>query len=208
MGKASSGHGSELNETIEARFRPAMRLLKMAHHLAASAEGRSVPELMQEFELGRRTTQRMVAALHDMFTVERIDDGRYRRYRISAGLSAFLLAPSAEKLANLELAAQMFHERGEHARAESLRDLGRRNVAALREGQRSRLAPDIEALTQTQLPVATPGPHVAVEPWILSTCQMAVTTTYLTGSFPSPLRPGPYGPGMGFRDVEDAQALP
>ena len=35
-----------------------------------------------------------------------------------------------------------------------------------------------------------------------------VTTTYLTGSFPSPLRPGPYGPGMGFRDVEDAQALP
>ncbi len=35
-----------------------------------------------------------------------------------------------------------------------------------------------------------------------------VTTTYLTVSFPSPLRPGPYGPGMGFRDVEDAQALP
>ncbi len=35
-----------------------------------------------------------------------------------------------------------------------------------------------------------------------------VTPTYITGSFPSPLRPGPYGPGMGFRDVEDAQALP
>ncbi len=35
-----------------------------------------------------------------------------------------------------------------------------------------------------------------------------VTTTYLTGSFPSPLGPGPYGPGMGFRDVGDAQALP
>ncbi len=174
MAKASLGHDHGSNDTVEPRLQPAVRLLKMALSLAASAEGRSVNELMREFDLRRRTVQRMVAALHDLFPVERMDEGRYRRYRITAGLSALFLVPSAEELADLELAAQMLHERGESARAASLRDLGRRNLAALRERQRTRLEPDVETLTLTQLPVTTPGPHVAVDPGILSACQTAL----------------------------------
>ncbi len=174
MGGISHDQDHEMDEAAGPRFQPAIRLLKVALSLAASAEGRSVTELMDEFGLGKRTAQRMVATLDDLFPVERIDEGRYRRYRISAGLSAFLLAPTAEELANLELAAQTFDEQGESARAMSLRDLGRRNLAALRERQRVRLAPDVEALTSAQLPLASPGPHVAIDPEILSTCQMAL----------------------------------
>lgn len=174
MGKNPHGYDQDLDDTAALRFQPAVRLLKFALSLAASAEGRSVTELMQEFELSRRTVQRMVAALDDMFQVERMDEGRYRRYRITAGLSAFMLAPTAEELADLKLAEQMFDDRGEHARAASLRDLGRRNLAALRERQRIRLAPDVEALTLAQLPVTSPAPHVAVDQKVLSACQMAL----------------------------------
>jgi len=174
MGGISHDQDHEMDEAAGPRFQPAIRLLRVALSLAASAEGRSVTELMHEFGLGKRTAQRMVATLDDLFPVERIDEGRYRRYRISAGLSAFLLAPTAEELANLELAAQTFDEQGENQRAVSLRDLGRRNLAALRERQRVRLAPDVEALTSAQLPVASPGPHVVIDPEILSTCQMAL----------------------------------
>ncbi len=174
MGNTSHNYDHELDEGSASRFQPAVRLVKIALSLAASAEGRSVTELMEEFQLRRRTVQRMVAALDELFPIEQIDEGRYRRYRITAGFSAFLLAPTAEELADLKLAAQMFDERGENARAESLRDLGRRNLAALRERQRLRLAPDIEALALTQLPVASPGPHVEVDPKVLSTCQLAL----------------------------------
>ena len=194
MGNTSHEFDHELDEATGPRFQPAIRLLRIALSLSASAEGRSVTELMEEFELRRRTVQRMVAALDDLFPIERIDEGRYRRYRITAGFSAFMLAPTAEELANLELAAQMFDERGENARADSLRDLGRRNLAALRERQRIRLAPDIEALSLAQLPVASPGPHVAVNPEVLSTCQLALMAqrllsfTYASSSGESTIR--------------------
>ncbi len=194
MNETTSETDSELNEPRKLRMRPAKRLLKMALYLAASAEGRTVSELMHEFGLGRRTTQRMVGTLYELFPVELMEDGRYKRYRISAGVSAFLLAPSAQELADLELAAQMFQQSGESVRAASLRDLGRRNLAALRERQRYRLAPDVEALTLTQLPVATPGPHIAVEPGILSICQMALLAqkllrfSYVTTSGRSSMR--------------------
>ncbi|MCY4168744.1 MAG: WYL domain-containing protein [Rhodobacter sp.] len=175
MGGISHDQDHEMDEAAGPRFQPAIRLLKVALSLAASAKGRSVTELMHEFGLGKRTAQRMVATLDDLFPVERIDEGRYRRYRIRAGLSAFLLAPTSEELASLELAAQAFDEQGDTARAVSLRDLGRRNLAALRGRRRIRSAPpEVEALTSAQLPVAAPGPHVAIDPEILSTCQTAL----------------------------------
>jgi len=68
-----------MDEAAGPRFQPAIRLLRVALSLAASAEGRSVTELMHEFGLGKRTAERMVETLDELFPVERIDEGRYRR---------------------------------------------------------------------------------------------------------------------------------
>ena len=157
------------------RLLPLLRQLRMIRLLAASAEGHSMDELAEELNVGRRTAQRMVSALTELFPIETVDEGcRTPRYKITAGLDPSILAPKAEELANLDLAAHMFKERGEASRAKSLLNLQERMLASLRQTQRRRLQPDIEALAEAQIPVATPGPQVAVDQAVLDTCQMAL----------------------------------
>lgn len=158
----------------DARHAAVTAHLRLATLLGATAEGMTVDEIASEMAVSRRTAQRMRAALEEILPMEALADGRQRRYRIRGGMSAATLSPAPSELAELRLAADALAASGKPERAEALAALERKILASMRAATRTRLAPDLEALTQAQVPVAVAGPQSRVAPEVLRTCQHAL----------------------------------
>ena len=95
------------------RHEKAGRLLELARMLASTAEGLTLDEMAQRLGVGRRTAERMRDAVRDVFPqLEDVDDPPTRRFRIPAGLDGLFQAPTAEELAALTAAAEVFGLQG------------------------------------------------------------------------------------------------
>ena len=123
-------------------------LLDLARQLSGSAEGLTLDEIAGTFNVGRRTAERMRDAVEQSFgPLEVLDDGRKKRFRISArGLSSFAIAPTLEELADLENAARGLEIGGDLTRAQNLRRLGAKIKSNLKNSDRRRLSTDLEAM--------------------------------------------------------------
>ena len=111
--------------------------------------------------VGRRTAERMRDAVEAAFgPLEREDDGRKVRFRLAArGLGNFAAAPTAEELTELENAARGLAAAGNESRAATLRSLGRKIGASLREADRRRLGVDVEAQLRAEAFACQVGPR-------------------------------------------------
>ena len=159
--------------TDTARKLGVMRHLDLAIALGGSAEGMSVAEIADRCAVSHRTAQRMRAALAEILPVEAIHDGGQTRYRIAQRLPAAFTAPAAEDLADLALVAAQCARQGQTDRAVRISRLHDQIMAALRGPVRTRLAPDLDALAQAQLPIAVPGPRRHVAPEVEPACRQA-----------------------------------
>jgi predicted DNA-binding transcriptional regulator YafY len=142
------------------RHEKAGRLLELARLLASTAEGLTLDEMADRLEVGRRTAERMRDAVREVFPqLEEVDDPPTRRFRIPSGLDGLFQAPTAEELAALAGAAEMFSGQGAVARAAALRSLEQKVLSATRAAARRRLAPDLEALLQAETIAVQAGPR-------------------------------------------------
>jgi predicted DNA-binding transcriptional regulator YafY len=117
------------------RHEKAGRLLELARMLAATAEGLTLDEMAERLGVGRRTAERMRDAVRDVFPqLEEVDDPPTRRFRIPAGLDGLYQAPTAEELAALAAAAEVFAQQGAVARAGALKSLEHKVLSATRRG--------------------------------------------------------------------------
>lgn len=157
------------------RMEKAGNILRLTKLLAGSAEGMSLDEIASEFGVTRRTAERMRNAVRDLFpgTFEIIPDWRTKRFRISGGVSAFL-APTAQELSELATATRALEIAGHASRATVLGGLGTKVRAALREGGRRRLAPDVEALCRAEAIARQVGPRNAADGRILDLLRQAI----------------------------------
>ncbi len=73
--------------------------------------------------------------------LEEVDDPPTRRFRIPAGLDGLFQAPTAEELAALAAAGDMFAQQGATARAGAVRSLEHKVLSATRAAARRKLAP-------------------------------------------------------------------
>jgi len=160
--------------TDDARKLGIVRHLQLALRLGATAEGLTIDEIAEELEVSRRTAQRMRAALDLVFPIETLRDGQTLRYRLQGHLPAAALAPKTEELADLDLAIAAFRKRGDADRADRLNTLRHRMLAALRDGDRRRLAPDLELLAKARLPLVVPGPQTPVPRDVQDACHLAL----------------------------------
>lgn len=160
--------------TDDVRSLGLIRHLQLALRLGATAEGLTIDEIAAEMEVSRRTAQRMRAALDLVFPMETLRDGQTLRYRLQGHLPSAMLAPTTEELADLDLAIAAFRKRGEPDRADRLDTLRHRMLAALREKDRRRLAPDLELLAKARLPIATPGPRTPIPRDVQEACHLAL----------------------------------
>jgi len=183
------------------RHEKAGRLLELAQMLAASAEGLTLDEMAERLGVGRRTAERMRDAVRDLFPqLEEVDDPPTRRFRIPAGLDGLFQAPTAEELAALAAAAELFAQQGAAARANGLKSLERKVLSATRAAARRRLAPDLEALLQAETIALQAGPRPFEDEAVLAAVREALkglstlTFRYEGGSTPGRLREvTPYG---------------
>ncbi len=183
------------------RHEKAGRLLELARMLASTAEGMTLDEIAQRLGVGRRTAERMRDAVRDVFPqLEEIDDPPTRRFRIPAGLDGLFQAPTAEELAALAAAAEVFAQQGATARAGALRSLEQKVLSATRAAARRKLAPDLEALLQAETIAVQAGPRPFEDEAVLARVREALLSMqslrfrYDGGSQPGRVREvTPYG---------------
>lgn len=183
------------------RHEKAGQLLELARMLASTAEGLTLDEMAEGLAVGRRTAERMRDAVRDLFPqLEEVDDPPTRRFRIPAGLDGLFQAPTAEELAALAGAAELFAGQGASARAAALRSLEHKVLSATRAAARRRLAPDLEALLQAETVAVQAGPRPFEDEAVLSAVREALkglstlSFRYEGGSQPGRLREvTPYG---------------
>ena len=173
------------------RHEKAFALLDLARRLAASAEGLSLEEMAEAVGVGRRTAERMRDALEQLFPeMEMLREGVAKRWRIAGGLGGFFNTPTLEELAELGTAQQALAAQGLQGRANTLQSLERKVRGAMKAPALRRLAPDIEALSRTELYGARVGPRPHDDPQMLGTIRQAILAleairvTYRGGSTP------------------------
>lgn len=143
--------------------------------LAATAEGLTLDEMAERLGVGRRTAERMRDAVRDVFPqLEEVDDPPTRRFRIPAGLDGLFQAPTAEELAAMTAAAELFGQQGAQARAGALRSLSQKVLSATRAAARRRLAPDLEALLQAETIAVQAGPRPFEDETVLAAIREAL----------------------------------
>lgn len=160
--------------TGDTRSLGVIRHLQLALRLGATAEGLTIDEIAVEMEVSRRTAQRMRAALDLVFPMEILRDGQTLRYRLQGHLPTAVIAPKTDELADLDLAIAAFRKGGEADRADRLDTLRHRLLAALRDRDRRRLAPDLELLARARLPIVVPGPRTPVPRDVQDACHLAL----------------------------------
>jgi predicted DNA-binding transcriptional regulator YafY len=177
------------------RHEKAGRLLELARMLAATAEGLTLDEMAERLGVGRRTAERMRDAVRDVFPqLEEVDDPPTRRFRIPAGLDGLYQAPTAEELAALAAAAEVFAQQGAGARAGALKSLEQKVLSATRAAARRKLAPDLEALLQAETIAVQAGPRPFEDEAVLATVREALLSMrslrfrYEGGSAPGRVR--------------------
>jgi predicted DNA-binding transcriptional regulator YafY len=157
------------------RHEKAGRLLELARLLASTAEGLTLDEMAERLGVGRRTAERMRDAVRDVFPqLEEVDDPPTRRFRIPAGLDGLFQAPTAEELAALAVAGEVFAQQGATARAGALKSLEQKVLSATRAAARRRLAPDLEALLQAETIAVQAGPRPFEDEAVLATVREAL----------------------------------
>jgi predicted DNA-binding transcriptional regulator YafY len=157
------------------RHEKAGQLLELARMLAGTAEGLTLDEMAQRLGVGRRTAERMRDAVRDVFPqLEEVDEPPTRRFRIPAGLDGLFQAPTAEELAALSAAAEVFTQQGAGARAGALRSLEQKVLSATRAAARRKLAPDLEALLQAETIAVQAGPRPFEDQTVLAAVREAL----------------------------------
>jgi predicted DNA-binding transcriptional regulator YafY len=157
------------------RYGPAEQLLGLLLELGAAHAGLSVADIMERFGVSRRTAERMLAAAGRLLPLEELDawEDRRKRWRIKR-LPPVLSALAVDELAAFQLAATGFDRDGLSGQATALRTLETKLRAALAASEASRLAPDLEALTEAEGFALRPGPRQQISPVVFDTLRYAV----------------------------------
>ena len=159
-----------------ARHDKAARLLELARRLGGSAEGLSMEEMTGIVGAQRRTVERMLATIEELFgPLDRLaDEGNRLRYRLASGSGerAFT-APLAAELAELDHAANALAATSPE-RAEHLRRLGSKLRMGMREPEKRRLEVDHEGLLRAEALALRPGPEAPVPGEVLGVLREAL----------------------------------
>ena len=155
-------------------FGKAVDLLRLAM-MASGRTGVCLADLEAEFGCVRRTAQRMIEALQQVFPATDHyvgDDGRHY-WRLPARAIAALVSPTADELAAMSTAIAELDLLGLSSEASKLRTLDRKVRALVPPEAGRRLAVDEEALLEALGYAARPGPRPLINEEVdeaISTC--------------------------------------
>jgi predicted DNA-binding transcriptional regulator YafY len=140
------------------------------------ADGLSLDDIGDTFEVSRRTAERMRDAIRDAFpqTEELVEPGGRKRWRLPPGTAGRLADPNVNDIAALHRGAELARQSGDLVTADHLDALSDRLRARLPGPKRARLEPDIAALLEADGVALRPGPRERIPNETLNTLREAI----------------------------------
>lgn len=147
-------------------YSKASDLIELAMMAHAKHIGVTLTEIMERFNVEKRTAQRMTDALMDVFpNVElRVLPDRRHAWKLLEPVESPLSLPPDESLEALDLAVREAKEAERHHHARTLLRLRDKIVSALPSTRARAAESDAEAVLQSIANVARPGPRCRVSP--------------------------------------------
>ena len=158
------------------RYGRLANLVRLALQMQGRADGLSLDDIGDAFEVSRRTAERMRDAIRDAFpqTEEISEPGGRKRWRLPPGTTGRLADPTVEDIAALHRGAELARQNGDTTTADHLDTLSDRLRARLPGPTRTRLEPDIAALLEADGVALRPGPRELIPMETLSSLRQAI----------------------------------
>lgn len=151
-------------------------LVRLAMQMQGRADGLSLDDIGETFEVSRRTAERMRDAIRDAFpqTEELVEPGGRKRWRLPPGTAGRLADPNVNDIAALHRGAELARQSGDLTTADQLDTLSDRLRARLPGPKRAQLEPDIAALLEADGVALRPGPRERIPNDTLNTLREAI----------------------------------
>lgn len=158
------------------RLQKAVDLLRLARMLVAARYGVSYDEIEEKFAVSRRTAERMLAAVCDLYPdyIVKTDDDRCMRWQIHPQNTVAWDPFQTSDVAALETAAATLEQTGLLEQAQTLRDLGLKIRAALPDKLARHADVEYELLTLSASLIQRPGPRVRLAEGLLRALRNAI----------------------------------
>ncbi len=160
-----------------ARLTSPENLLRLSVQMQANAEGISIQEICEDYNVSRRTAERMRDAILRVFPqVEELVEGRQKRWRMPPQTTSKLNTPSLEELIALNRGAATAEAQGDLHTASSLLSLSEKLRANLGRKAQLKMEPDLEGLIEADYVAVRPGPREAIPDKTIQLLRTAILT--------------------------------
>ena len=158
------------------RYNRAERLIQLALEMQAARGGLTINDIMERFDVSRRTAIRMRDAVIRAFPQadEVPSNDRAKRWRLNNGSAQVLAGITADDIATLETAAQAFEKENLGVHAESLRTLSAKVRGLLKDPEIRHIDPDLEAILEAEGLAHRPGPRPLIPAAVFETLREAI----------------------------------
>ena len=147
------------------RFEKAEDLLNLAFAMQSTADGVSLAEIEEMYEVSRRTAMRMRDAVVRVYpqTEESVDEGRIKRWRIPSSTNGRHLGLTPDELSSLDVACKVLCTRNMKLQSKSLRSLCSKIKSFQKPDASRRIETDLEARIEAEGLATRPGPRPKIE---------------------------------------------
>jgi predicted DNA-binding transcriptional regulator YafY len=154
----------------------AERLVQLALEMQASRTGLTIRDIMERFNVSRRTAFRMRDAVIRTYPQadEVQSDDRLKRWRLRGDMGQTLVGISADDLASLEAGIKVLETLNLNAQAAEMRRLGLKVRALLPDRLMRQFDPDLEALIEAEAFAHRPGPRPVIRTETLRSLRDAI----------------------------------
>ena len=157
-------------------YERAADIVRLALRLQGTWRGLTLDDIERDFEVSRRTAERLRDAVQDVFgPLDLVKTGERRHHwRLRTSTLRQLVTVSAEELAELNTAAAALDRTGWRERATTLREVADKLRALLEQDALSRIEPDLQALMLAEGLAMRPGPRPRMDPGLLGLLRDAI----------------------------------
>ena len=157
-------------------YERAADIVRLALRLQGTWRGLTLDDIERDFEVARRTAERLRNAVEDVFgPLEQVRVGdRRHHWRLRTSTLRRLLTVSAEELAELNAAASALDRSGLEERGAMLRQLGDKLRALLEQDALTHIEPDLQALMLAEGLAMRPGPRPRMDAGLLALLRDAI----------------------------------
>ena len=166
-----------LEHLLAARYEPMTNIVQLAIRLQGSRLGLAIDDIETEFNVSRRTAERLRNAVELSFgPLEEVETGeRRKRWRLRSNPLQQLIRVAPEELAELESAAEGLDRAGLSERAKAIREVAGKLRALSRPRPGVESEDELEVLMRTEGLAMRAGPRPHIETGLLPLLREALT---------------------------------